>query len=231
MAQYVMSHGTNIFRNHITTTFDESISTGSQRQIDRGTGRTTETNHIFQFLQIIFLRITGSKYNINNVAFNLLIQIYLTNNFTCFNNLLSFQNRLHIEFIAIDILADNHFFFFHLRIVDNHFQHETVHLGFRQRISTFLLNRILCSKYKERFGQRECFRTNSYLTFLHRFQQSTLYLGRSTVNFICQNEVGKNRSFLYLECFVFLTVNHCTDNVSRQQIGSKLYTTVLCIDQ
>ena len=43
-----------------------------------------------------------------------------------------------------------------------------------------------------------------YLMFLHRLKQGTLHLGWSTVNLICQNEIGEDRTALYMESLVFL---------------------------
>ena len=121
--------------------------------------------------------------------------------------------------------------FFQLRIVDDDLQHETVYLCFRKWISTFLFNRVLCSHYEERFRQVECFLAQCYLTFLHRFEQSTLYLSRSTVDFIRQYEVCKDRTALSDELFILLAINHGTDNVGREQVRSKLDTAIFSIDE
>ena len=76
-----------------------------------------------------------------------------------------------------------------------------------------------------------CFLAQCDLTFLHGFQQSTLYFSRGTVNFIGQYEICKDRTFLCYELFVFLTINHGTDNVGGQQVRSKLDSAVLGINQ
>ena len=87
MTKYIMRNSTYIFRNNVAATFDESVCTCSQCQIDRRTRRTTERNHIFQFLQVILFRETCSKHYINNISFYLFIQINLTNHLSCFQNL------------------------------------------------------------------------------------------------------------------------------------------------
>ena len=107
VAQYIMCHGAHIFRDNIATAFDESITACRQCQIDRCTRGTAESDHIFQFFQIILLRITGCKYNIDNIFFNLFIQIYLTYDLTRFDNLVCFQNRLYIQSFSVYILAYN----------------------------------------------------------------------------------------------------------------------------
>ena len=79
--------------------------------------------------------------------------------------------------------------------------------------------------------QLESLVTDSHLAFLHGFQQGALYLGRSTVNFIRQYEVGEYRTLLHLEAFVFLAVYHGTDDIGRQQVRRKLNTAVLRVNQ
>ena len=62
---------------------------------------------------------------------------------------------------------------------------------------------------------------------LHGFQQSTLNLGGSTVDFIGKDEVGKYRTTLHLEVLVFLGIYHRTYHVGGQQVWSKLDTTTI----
>ena len=69
------------------------------------------------------------------------------------------------------------------------------------------------------------------VAFLHGFEQSALYLGRSTIYFVCQHEVGKDRAFLHEELFVFLRINHRTDDVGRKEVWGKLDTAVLRVNE
>ena len=179
----------------------------------------------------MFLRETGCKHDVDDVTFDLFIQIYFTHYFTCFQYLVLCQDRFDIRFDAGDVLTDDQFFFLFLRIVDDHFQHETVYLRFGQRISTFLLDRVLGCHYQEGFRQLIRVFADCHLTFLHGFQQCTLYFGRCTVNFIRQHKISEDRALFYLKLFAFLTINHCTDHVGRQQVRRKLYTAVFSIDQ
>ena len=72
---------------------------------------------------------------------------------------------------------------------------------------------------------------DGYLMFLHRLKQGTLHLGWSTVDLICQDEVGKHRSSLHMEGFILLRIDLRTDYVGRQQIGCKLYAAIVCTNQ
>ena len=204
MAQHIMSHSTHIFRNHVATTFDESISTSRLGQIDRGTWRTAKRDHVLHILQTIAVRITGSKHDVSNILLNLLVDIYLANHLTSLDNLVSGSHGSHLRQGSSNILADNLLLLVNGRITDDYLQHETVHLCLRQRIGTFLLYGVLRSHHEEGVRQVEGLAADSHLLLLHGFQQGTLYLGWCTVDFICQYEVGKYRSLLHLEFLVFL---------------------------
>ena len=82
-----------------------------------------------------------------------------------------------------------------------------------------------------RLGELEGVLADGDLTFLHRLEQSTLDLCRSTVNLICQDEVGKDGTLLHDEFLVLLTVNHRTNHVCRQQVGCKLNAAELGVNQ
>ena len=53
-----------------------------------------------------------------------------------------------------DVLADDQFLLFLIRVTDHHLQHETVHLGFGQGIGSFLLDRVFGGQHQEWFRQR-----------------------------------------------------------------------------
>ena len=67
--------------------------------------------------------------------------------------------------------------------------------------------------------------------FLHGFEQRTLHLGWGTVNLICQNEIGEDRTALYMESLVFLRINLSTHHIGRQQIRSKLNAAIVGADK
>ena len=104
-------------------------------------------------------------------------------------------------------------------------------MRFGQRISAFLLNRVLGGHYQKWLRQIERLLANGNLTFLHGFEQRALYLGRRTVYLVGQNEVGKNRTFFHRKFVCFLTVNQRTDDIGRQQVRRKLYATKVGIYQ
>ena len=65
---------------------------------------------------------------------------------------------------------------------------------------------------------------------LHGFEQSALHLGRRTVDFICQDEVGEDGATTHHEFLVLLAVDQRADEVGRQQVGSELDTGEVGVD-
>ena len=90
-------------------------------------------------------------------------------------------------------------------------EHEPVHLGFRQRIGPLLFNGILGGEHQERFFQGEGCISDGDLFLLHRFQEGALHLGWRAVDFIGQDDVGKNRSLLRRKTTVLLIEDHGAD--------------------
>ena len=210
---------------------DKGKTTGSQSQIDAGTWRTTKANQTLELLQVILIRITGGKHNVGNVLLNLLIEIDLTHHLASLFNLLSAHHWTDVQLLLLDVLTDDGLLLFQTRIVNHHLQHETVHLSLRQRISTLLLNGVLSSQHQERLRKFVSLCGDGHLTLLHSFKQSTLHLGRSTVNLISQDEVSEDRTLLSLELTILLRINHCTDDIGRQQVRSELNAAELSINQ
>ncbi|MPN41534.1 hypothetical protein SDC9_189086 [bioreactor metagenome] len=108
------------------------------------------------------------------------------------------------------------------RISDGAFQHETVALCFRQKVGSLLVDRVLCSQDEEWFRKLHGFITDGYLLFLHRFQKCRLHFRRSPVDFICQNEIGENRSALGAEIARLGIIDHGANHVRRQEVRREL---------
>ena len=115
--------------------------------------------------------------------------------------------------------AEDELFFFLLGVVDHDLEHKTVYLGFRQRVSAFLLDGVLGSHHEEGIRQRVGLVADGHLMLLHGLEQGALYLGGRTVDLIGQDEV-----------LILLRIDHRTDHVGRQQVGGKLNTTEVGVD-
>ena len=115
--------------------------------------------------------------------------------------------------------------FFHRRVIDRNQEHKAVQLRLGQRIGALLLNRVLRSQHKERLRERAVLTTGGHAMFLHGLQQRTLRLGRRPVNFVRQNDVGKDWALYKFKLpSTSLTVlqNLRTRDVAGHQVGRKL---------
>ena len=97
---------------------------------------------------------------------------------------------------------DNGAFLFFGGIVDPQVENEPVELGFGQGIRAFLFNGILRCQNKKRFFEAKGPAAGRDFVFLHSLQQSGLRFGWGAVDFVCQDDVGKQRAFDKAKCFV-----------------------------
>ena len=116
-------------------------------------------------------------------------------------------------------------------ISDDHLHEESVDLCLRQRVSTFLLNGVLCGEHEERIIEGEGLLTDGHLPFLHGLEQRTLHLCRCAVDLVGEDEVGKDGAFFDLETLLLHAVNHGSYDIGRQQVGGKLDAAESCVNQ
>ena len=225
-----MADGAHILGHHVAAAFNERVGFCGFRQTNAGTRRTAKANHLFQIFEFVFVGVTCSEHNINNITLDFLVHIDVFHNLARLDNLVGRENLVGLRECALNVLTHNELLFFLLRVADNHLEHKTVHLRLGQRISSLLLNRVLSGHYKERLFELEGGVANGDLLLLHRLEQCTLYLCRGTVNLIGQNKVCENRAFLYAELLGFGAVNHCSNHIGRQQIGCELDSAEPCVD-
>ena len=79
-------------------------------------------------------------------------------------------------------------------IIEDGIEHESIELGFWQRIGTFEFNRVLCRENEKRFGELVRFALNRDAAFLHGFKQCSLSLRRRAIDFVRKNYIRKHRS-------------------------------------
>ena len=77
----------------------------------------------------------------------------------------------------------------------------------------------LLARDEEGIIERISFIPNRHLTFLHRFEQSTLDFGRRPVDFICQNKISEYWAFFYMEITFTLVVDECANQIRGQEVG------------
>ena len=76
-------------------------------------------------------------------------------------------------------------------VADLDIEHESIELGFGQRIGALLLDWILRGDRKEGIGEGIRFLADRNLPFLHRLQERRLGFGGSAVDFVGQKDVGE----------------------------------------
>jgi hypothetical protein len=79
-------------------------------------------------------------------------------------------------------------------------EHESVELGLRQGVGSFLLDWILGSQHEEGFGERVGCPAGRDLVLLHGLQQGGLGLRRRPIDLVCQHHVGEDGPADELKC-------------------------------
>jgi len=95
-------------------------------------------------------------------------------------------------------------------------------LSFWQGIRASKLDRVLGGDDEKQFRQISPLAFHAHLVFAHGFEQSRLGARRSAVDFVGQQNVGKDGAFVKMEFLVVLVENRNSENVGRQQVGRKL---------
>jgi hypothetical protein len=110
------------------------------------------------------------------------------------------------------------------QVIDDDVEHETVQLGFGQRIGALHFDGILRGQHVERLRQRVADAGGGDLMFLHGFEQRGLGLGRRAVDFVGQNHVGENRAVNehHLSALGGLLQNFRAGDVRRHEVGREL---------
>ncbi len=118
-------------------------------------------------------------------------------------------------------LAYDFYFFCIGGIVQGNVEHEAVELCFGQGVSTFLFDGVLGSQHEERGGQRVALTTYRNRAFLHGFQQGGLCFRGCAVDFIGQDDVGKDWAAIEVKVSFFIHDFRAGD-VGRHEVRGKL---------
>ena len=108
------------------------------------------------------------------------------------------------------------------RIAEPDAHQEAVELGFRQRKSADLVDRVLRGDDEERRGQRVRDAIHAHLLLFHGFQQGALRLGRGAVDLVGEDHLGEQRAGLKFETAVIAVEDRGADDVGRQQVAGEL---------
>ena len=93
-----------------------------------------------------------------------------------------------------------------------------------------MLNRVLRRHNHKQLRQLITPAAHADLALGHGFEQSGLNLCRRAVNFVGQNQIGKNRPLAKLKLALGCDIDFTAGNIRRQQIRRKLNTVVLGVN-
>ena len=91
--------------------------------------------------------------------------------------------------------AHDLFFFFARGIVDEGLEHEAVELRRGEVVGTLLLDGVLRGEHEERHGHRMALAARGDLSLFHGLKHRCLGLGRGSVDFVGEDDVGEDRAF------------------------------------
>src|SRR5680860_299635 len=110
-------------------------------------------------------------------------------------------------------------------------RHEPVALRLGKRIRPFHLERVLCGDDGERRAQHMSGAVHGDLAFFHGFEKRRLGFGRSTVDFVADDDVGEDGAWLELELARCLVVGGDAGDVRGKQVGGELNAPYGAVDR
>ena len=93
-----------------------------------------------------------------------------------------------------------------------------------------MLHRVLGGDNQKRLGEREGVGIHRDLAFVHRFEQRRLGFGSSAIDFVRENDVGKDRSALELKLMLDGGINRDAEYIAGQHVAGELDALKAAID-
>jgi hypothetical protein len=111
------------------------------------------------------------------------------------------------------------------RIAEDDTHEEAIELSLWEWIGSLVFERILCGEYDKRRRQIESLITDGDAFLFHGFEEGGLYLRWSTVDLVCEEDMGEYRSLADIKDSLRLPVYLTSCEVRWEQIRSERYTT------
>ena len=190
MAQQVGSDGLHIIRHHIIAAGNRRHCGGCARQQSRST-RAGPARQIRRFARC--------PHQIDDIVDNFRCHPHAGDRRHRFTQHRGISNLCHPHPLSIDpfeqaaMPGNDPPFFIPIGIGNGEFEQKTVKLGLWQWIDALAFNRILCRNHREALAERMGFPVQRDAPFLHSLQQRCLGFWRGAVDFIRQQQFGKNR--------------------------------------
>ena len=116
-------------------------------------------------------------------------------------------------------------------VIDQHLEHETVDLCFRQGVGALRLDRVLRREDEERVGHPERLVADRDLALLHDLEQRALDLRRCAVDLVGQQQVREDRPERGVELAGLLVVDAGADEVGGDEVRCELDALELAADR
>ena len=141
------------------------------------------------------------------------------------DDMLRAQYRLNFVGRVQQLGAIQHFLFLiRSRVADAKSHQESVELRFGKREGAVIFRRVLCGDDHKRLLERIGLVVDGNLGFAHRFEEAALSLRRGAVDFVGQDNVGKQWARHELKR-LFLAVEHGNaDDIGGQEVAGELNT-------
>ena len=224
MAQYVVPDGFDVLRRDVAAAVEERVGLGREGEIDGGTGRGTVADHPVK-LEAVGLRLATGPDDIDDVVLHPVVDVDTVDDFARADDLLRGDQGIDPELRRGSRHGVEDGTFLGARgVADMHLEHEAVELRLGQLVGALLLERIHRGEHEEWVGQFVSLVPEGDLALLHGFKQGALHFGRGAIDFVSEDEIGKNRPQLGRKFAVTRVVDQRADQVGREKVGGKLQT-------
>ena len=224
--EYRVSDRLDVVGRDVQSSFEYRAGLGTDDQVLSSSRAGTPGDVGFDELgSIRFIR-PRSPGQVTGVDKDMIGDRYLANQVLQFQDLLTSQRRFEFRLGLSGGLLEDREFFVGRRIIDDNMEHEPVQLGLRQRVGSFLLDRVLRGEHEEWLWQWVGACADGHSPFLHRFQQRCLGFWRCSVDLVGEHDVGKQRPLHEVEgplMGVRVVLQHVgAGDVRRHQVGGEL---------
>ena len=138
----------------------------------------------------------------------------------------SHRRRIRLSASGV-VFAEHALFLFLSRVIDQQLEHKPIQLRQRQRIGSFLLDRILGGERNERLGELMRNAIVGDAQFLHRLQHAPIACGPGSIYFVGEQKIGEDRPAPEFERVAVFPVNCRAGDVVGHQVGSHLHAFVI----
>ncbi len=193
-----------------------------KHQVDARARRGAKGDKGPQVGKAVVARIAGGQDQVQHIVLDLFVDVYAAHHLARPQKLPGADDGADRGQWIAGHAVDDHALLVGLGIVDDHLEHEAVHLGLGQGIGALLLDGVLGGQDQEGVLQLVGGVADGDLALLHGLQQRALHLGGGAVDLVGQHEIGKEGPLVHGELTGLDVVHLGAHQVRRQQVGREL---------